>query len=137
MLLCLDRFVCSLAEFAGDLEEGSLLCLVLALRAYLERTKSFPARAATLFVSPRSMSKNAVSYFLREVISGAGAVRGDEGLTAFVVSLPLPCSCRAGRSLRCWRLHLGDQTQFFDSFYFKDIHYIFEGIRFLGPFIAA
>ena len=25
------------------------------------------------------MSKNAVSYFLHEVISGAGAVRGDEG----------------------------------------------------------
>ena len=68
-----------LAEFAGDLEEGSLLCPVWALRAYLERTKSVPVRAATLFVSPRSMLKNAVSCFLREVVIGVGAGRGDEG----------------------------------------------------------
>ena len=40
---------CSLTEFAGDLEEGSLLCSVQALRLYLERTKSFPLRASTLF----------------------------------------------------------------------------------------
>ena len=71
------------AEFAGDLEEGSLLCPVRALRTYLERTKLFPLCASTLFCSPcspsRAMLKNAVLYFLREVISGAGAIRGDEG----------------------------------------------------------
>ena len=36
-----------------------------------------------MFVSPRppsrAMSKNAISYFLWEVILGAGAVKGDEG----------------------------------------------------------
>ena len=73
--------ICSLREFAGDLEEGSLLCPVHYLHVYLERTKSGVSRASSLFVSPRSpsrqISKNAVSFFLREVISGAGAVCGD------------------------------------------------------------
>ena len=73
--------VLSLREFAGDLEEGSLLCHVRALNIYLRRTISFVVKASSLFVSPRSssrpISKNAVSYFLREVISEAGAVRQD------------------------------------------------------------
>ena len=42
--------LCSLAEFAVDFEEGSLLCLVCALLTYLERTKSFSLWAATLFL---------------------------------------------------------------------------------------
>ena len=73
--------VLSLREFAGDLEEGSLLCPVLALNIYLRRTSSVVVRASSLFVSLRSPSRpilmNAVSYFLREVISEAGAVRQD------------------------------------------------------------
>ena len=73
--------VLSLREFAGDLEEGSLFCPVRALNIYLRRTSSVVVRTSSLFVSPRSpsrpISKNAVSYFLREVISEAGAVRQD------------------------------------------------------------
>ena len=71
--------VCSLRDFAGDLNEGSLLCPVHAVRCYWSRTKSAVSQASSLFVSPRSpsrqISKYAISYFLREVISGAGAVR--------------------------------------------------------------
>ena len=52
-----------------------------ALNIYLRRTSSVVVRASSLFVSPRSpsrpISKNAASYFLREVISEAGAVRQD------------------------------------------------------------
>ena len=59
--------VLSLREFAGVLEEGSLLCPVRALNIYLRRTSSFVVRASSLFVSPHSPShpiaKNAVSYF--------------------------------------------------------------------------
>ena len=72
-----------LREFAGDLEEGSLLCPMRALNIYLRRTSSVVVRASSLLVSPCSpshpISKNAVSYFLREVISEAGAVRADVG----------------------------------------------------------
>ena len=73
--------VLSLREFTEDLEEGSLLCPVRALIIYLRRTSSFVVRASSSFVSPRSpshpISKNAVLYVLREVISEAGAVRQD------------------------------------------------------------
>ena len=71
--------VLTFCDFAGDLENGSFLCPVRALRVYLERTRSAVARASSLFVSPRSPSwpilKNAVSYFLTEVISDVGAIR--------------------------------------------------------------
>ena len=64
----------SLRDFAGDLEEGSLLCTVSALWACLDQSKSAVARSSTLFVSPLSpshaISKNTVSYFLREVNFG-------------------------------------------------------------------
>ena len=109
----------SLRDFTGDLEEGSLLCPVCALRMYLKRTESMVARASPLFVSLRSpsraMSKNAISYFLWEVISGAGAVKGE--LTAFVVFPLLLLFCKTGRFPRCWRLQLGNQIQFLPRFF--------------------
>ena len=49
--------VLSLWEFAGDLEEGSLLCPVRALTIYLRRTSSVVVRASSLFVSSRSRSR--------------------------------------------------------------------------------
>ena len=66
----------SLSDFAAGLDDDLLLCPVRALRIYLDRTASFAPRHR-LFVSPRrpshSLSKNAVSFFLRDVISSAGA----------------------------------------------------------------
>ena len=48
---------------------------------FLECAKSAMLHASSLFVSSRSpsrqISKNVVSFFLMEVISGAGAVCGD------------------------------------------------------------
>ena len=74
----------SLKDFVGNLEEDYLLCPVRALKFYLDRTKDLSPCPPNLFVSPRcrqrAISKNAISFFLREVISGDGAVRGDEGL---------------------------------------------------------
>ena len=66
----------SLGDFAAGLPEGVLLCPVRSLHACVSRTTRFVNRPRRLFVSPRcpsrAMSKNAISYFLREVIhSGA------------------------------------------------------------------
>ena len=137
--------ILSLREFTGDLEEGSLLCLVRALILYLWRTQSFVVRAHTLFVSPRSPSRpilrNAVLYFLREVISEAGAVRAD-------MASPLRAHSVRGVStsvafLRNWSISkvleaaTWRSNSVFTSFYFKDISYVFEGLRSLGPFVAA
>ena len=54
-----------LQDFAWALEDGSLLCPMRALRAYLDQPQSAVARSLTLFVLPlsphRAISQNAVS----------------------------------------------------------------------------
>ena len=67
----------SLTDFATGLDEDLLLCPIHCLRDYLQRTAPSVNRPRRLFVSSRnplcSISKNAISYFLREVITDAGA----------------------------------------------------------------
>ena len=57
--------------------EDLLLCPVRALSAYLDRTSGIVNRPRVLFVSStcpsRAMSKNGISYMLREVIVQSGA----------------------------------------------------------------
>ena len=64
----------------GALPEERLLCPVRAVRVYLDTTASLSPRPRSLCVSAkcpsRSLSKNALSYFL-QVISSAGALSGD------------------------------------------------------------
>ena len=137
--------VLSLREFAEDLDEGSLLCPVRALNIYLRRTSFVVVRASSLFVFPRSpsrpISKNAVSYFLWEVISEAGAVRQD-------VVAPLRAHSVRGVAtsvsfLRNWSISkvlevtTWRSNSVLASFYFCDISYVFQGLRSLGPFVAA
>ena len=73
----------SLADFAAGLDTDLLLCPVRALRLYLLWARSLSPGRHCLFVSPRrpsrAMSKNAVSFFLREVISAAEAARPQVG----------------------------------------------------------
>ena len=63
----------SLRDFVGSLPDELSLCPVRALQIYLQRTPSLSPRPRSLFVSPRapsrSLSKNALSFFLRSVIS--------------------------------------------------------------------
>ena len=60
-----------------------LLCPVRALRIYLDRTSTLAPLRHRLFVSPRrpslALSKNAVSFFLCDVITAAGASRPEVG----------------------------------------------------------
>ena len=62
----------SLTDFVGSLPDELLLCSVRVLRIFLHRTSSLSPRPRSLFVSPRcpsrSLSKNALSYFLHSVI---------------------------------------------------------------------
>ena len=73
----------SLSDFVAGLDDDLLLCPVRALRVFLDRTASLALHRHRLFVSPRcpsrSISKNAVSFFLRDVISSAGAYRLEVG----------------------------------------------------------
>ena len=62
----------SLRDFVGPLPEELLLCPVQAPRVYLSHTESLPSRPRSLFASPRApsriLSKNALSFFIRNVI---------------------------------------------------------------------
>ena len=73
----------SLSDFTACLDVDLLLCPVRALRVYLDRTLSLAPSRRRLFVSPscptQAMSKNAVSFFLSEVIHWAAASRPEVG----------------------------------------------------------
>ena len=133
----------SLADFAAGLDIDLLLCPVRALRFYLLRTRTLSPLCHHLFVSPRrpsrAMSKNAVSFFLREVIHAAEAARPEVGsfrahevrsVSTFVafhrnwlVSSVLESATWASSSV-------------FSSFYLRDIQYKYDGLLSLGPFVA-
>ena len=69
--------VLSLEEFVGDLPDDRLLCPVWAVRVYLRVTEALRPLPHALFVSPscpsRSLSKNALSFFIWRVIIDSGA----------------------------------------------------------------
>ena len=99
--------VTSLADFAAGLNTDLLLCPIRALRLYLLRARSLSPGRHRLFVSPRrpshAMSKNAVSFFLGEVISAAEAARPQVGSSGLMTSAACP---RLSRSTVPGRLPL-------------------------------
>ena len=129
----------SLLDFATCLDDDLLLCPVRALRIYLDRTLSLAPSWRRLFVSPscptRAMSKNAVSFLLREVIHGAevGTVRAHDirGVSISVV-FHRNWSVSAVLDAATW-----SSSSVFTSFYLRDLQYEFQGLHSLGPFVAA
>ena len=115
-----------------------------AIRIYLRIVGLTKPRPRSLFVSPRcpsrSISKNAISYFLRQVIVEAGAVRQGGGLprahsirglsasAAFLKNWSVAKVLEAAT----WRTN-----SVFVSFYFKDLSFEMDGLFSLGPFVAA
>ena len=83
---------------------------------------------------------NGISYFLKEVIHEAGAsrevglpvhahsVRGISTSTTFYKNWSVPSVLAAA----FWHSH-----SVFAAFYLRDLHFEFEGLRSLGPFVAA
>ena len=134
----------SLSDFAAFLDEDLLLCQVHALPIYLDRTRPLTPLLHRLFVSPRrpshAMSKNAVSFFLHEVIHAAGASRPEVGS---VHDHEICCVSTSGAFHRNWSVSavLGSATwcssSVFSSFYRHDIQHEYDGIRLLGLFVAA
>ena len=134
----------SLSDFAAGLDDDLLLCPVRALRIYLDRTASFAPLRHLLFVSPRrplrSLSKNAVSFFLRDVISSAGAARPevdrirahDVRSVSTSVAFRRNWSVSAVLDSATW-----SSSSVFSSFYLRDIQHEYDGLLSLGPFVAA
>ena len=98
-----------------------------------------------MFVSPRcptrTISKNSISFFLREVISGAGAVRGYEvqPLRAHSIrGMSASAAFMRNQSIsKVLEAVIWKSNSVFASFYFKDISYSLGEWRSLGPFVAA
>ena len=137
----------ALSDFVGEFEQERLLCPVRALKYYLDRTKSLRLGCRSLFVSPkcptRTLSKNALSFFLREVIGQApGAVTG-------VGSLPRPRAhgvrsmATSASFLKNWSVAkvieaaTWKSVSVFTSFYLKDVQFSYPDGYGLGPFVAA
>ena len=134
----------SLSDFAAGLYDDLLLCPVRVLRVYLDRTLSLVPSRRRLFVSPscptRAMAKNAVSFFLREVIHGAEASRPEVGLVrahdirgvSTSVAFHRNWSVSAVLDAATW-----SSSSDFTSFYLRDLQHEFQGLRSLDPFVAA
>ena len=137
----------SLKDFVGDLQEELLLCPVRALRIYLDRTGNLKPHPRSLFISPKvtfkAISKNAISFFLREVISQAyssgsdpgpsvrpraHSIRGMATSTSFMRNFSIASVLEAA----CWK-----SPSVFSSFYLKDIQFTHSDGFGLGPFVAA
>ena len=94
------------------------------------------SRSASLFVSPRrssrAISKNAVLFFLREVISGADAVLEPSGtvwahsIRGVSTSVLFLWNWSVSKVLEAvtWK-----SNSVFTSFYLNDISYVFKGLR--------
>ena len=135
----------SLKDFVGDLEQDALLCPVRAMKFYLAATRDLSPRPAHLFVSPRcrhrAISKNAVSFFLRETISGAGALSSDEGrgprahsIRGVSTSLTFlrNWSTKQVLTAATWR-----SNSTFAAYYLRDVAFTWENCKSLGPFVSA
>ena len=110
----------------------------------MAKTSQFVIRPRRLFVSPkcpsRAMSKNGISYMLRELIVQSGAssqsdqdprahsIRGIATSSAFFHNWSL----RSVLEAASWR-----SNTVFTSFYLQDLQFVLDGVHSLGPFVAA
>ena len=134
----------SLSDFAAGLDDDLLLCPVRALRIYLDRTHPLAPMRHHLFVSPRrpsrAISKNAVSFFLRNVITTVGASRPEVGSVRAHDIRRVSTSVAFHRN---WSVSVvlesatWSSSSVFSSFYLHDVQNEYDGIRSLGPFVAA
>ena len=134
----------SLSDFAAGLDDDLLLCRVRALRIYLDRISSLSPLRHRLLVSPRRptrpLSKNAVSFFLRDVISSAGASRPEVGRlrahdirgVSTSVAFHRNWSVSTVLESATW-----SSSSVFSSFYLRDLQHKYDGLLSLGPFVAA
>ena len=89
----------------------------------------------------RAMSKNGLSFFLRQTISDAGAVGADEGQAPRAHSIRGVSTSVA--FLKNWSVQKVLQVaswktnSVFASFYLRDVAYALDGHFSLGPFVAA
>ena len=152
----------SLTDFVGSLPDELLLCPVRALCVFLRRTSSLSPRPRSLFVAPRSpsrsLSKNALSYFLRSVILQSLSLAPAASSLPSTSSASRAASSAAGTSFQAHSVcSVAMSTAFahnvpvsalleaaswssasvFMSLYLRDVQFKSTQGFSLGPFVAA
>ena len=120
------------------------MCPVRCLKFYINKIKELKLSPSSLFVSPsdtsREMSKNGISFFLRDTIISANAVYEDRGPVkahdvrgvATSMAFKLNTSITEIMKAATWK-----SPSTFSNFYLKEVAYSSKGWSALGPFIAA
>ena len=132
----------SLVDFVGDLPER-VLCLVRAVRYLRRAARSVEFTPSRLFVSPsdprRSMSKNGMSFFLRQLITESGAVSSSvppraHDIRGIATSLNYysNLSLSAIKEAATWK-----SNRVFAMRYLKDMSATRSRLKDMGPLIAA
>ena len=146
-----------MTDFVGNLPEELLLCPVRALRHYISRTASLSPRPGSLFVSPRAPSrplpKNALSCFLRDVISRASSSSSSSSSGCSSASSFRPSSSSRSHNIcgvaASWAFAQNaspssilaattwSSASVFTTFYLTDVHFSSSHGFSLGPLVAA
>ena len=132
----------SLEDFVGDLPER-VLCPVRAVRHLRRAARSAESTPSRLFVSPsdptRSMLKNAMSFFLRQLITESGAVSSSvppraHDIRGIATSLNYysNLSLSAINEAATWK-----SNRVFAMRYLKDMSATRSRLKDKGPLIAA
>ena len=139
----------ALSEILDFSDRDRLLCPVRALREYLKRTAGYRPACRGLFVStnrlnPRNVSKNTISFWIREVIKSAYAGVDDDLVRscrlvphetrAIATSLIFSKNISLGPLMNAasWRCNTT-----FASHYLRDTSHQYMDVRSIGPIVAA
>ena len=139
----------ALTNILGQRDEDALLCPVRALRRYLSLTEHARPACRRLFVTtkrrtPKAVSKNTISFWIKEVVRAAYTgvtdqqrqlclVRAHE-VRALATSVLFAKNSSLGdvMAAACWRCQ-----STFASFYLRDIQHQSLDLHSLGPIVAA
>ena len=132
----------SLSDFAGDLPER-VQCPVRAIKFLRKAARSASYIPSRLFVSPRNleraMSKNAMSFYLRQLIIDSGAVSTSlppraHDIRGIATSLNYYSNLSLSNLMQVatWK-----SNRVFASWYLKEVSATQDNIRQFGPLVIA
>ena len=132
----------SLSDFAGDLPER-VQCPVRAIKFLRKAARSASYIPSRLFVSPRNpecaMSKNAISFYLRQLIIDSGAVSTSRPTRAHDIrGIATSLNYYSNLSLsNLKQVATWKSNHVFASRYLKEISATQDNIRQFGPLVIA
>ena len=132
----------SLSDFAGNLPER-VQCPVRAIKFLRKAARSASYIPSRLFVSPwnpeRAMSKNAISFYLRQLITDSGAVSSSRPPRAHDIrGITTSLNYYSNLSLsHLMQVATWKSNRVFASRYLKEVSATQDNIRRFGPLVIA